>query len=525
MKSPLLLCSSLLLSTVTLFAAADWPQWRGPQRNGTVAEGPHLLETVPPEGLKSLWESEAIPSNDEGGLSSPVAAGGRVYLSVVWHSDVPSETRQIDEMVLRQLGYQSVNALGKEVVANLEETRMNISPTLRGKKLEDFAEEWSTQHLDKKQRQLYSGFVRKRFTKGKLAIPLEAFEALDKNKQHVFANETEMKQWIDGQGWTEDTKQQILAAVPPTRRIAEDVVICLDLASGKTLWKATAPGEPTGRGSSSTPCVADGKVFALGSTHAYCVDAATGKQLWAQPLLQKGPGSSPLYVDGVLVVNAKYLIGFDAKTGQELWKQEKAGGGNSSPVVWTKDGQTFVICNGRAELQAVEAKTGKIVWSAPGGGESTPAISGDVLAVQTRKPEIGFIAYKLGAASAVKLWNYPMDPLRTQSSPVIHGGHVYLVDDNVSFCFDATNGSQSWQEPLPASISSPIMADGKLFVMVNNGNTVAIIKPDSAARIELGRANVRGAWVPSPAIADGKLLVRLKDKLKCFDLVAAAKQP
>src|SRR3954467_14525009 len=94
----------LLLAPLLTQAAADWPQWRGPERNGVLANGPKLTETVPPDGFPALWESEMIPSNDEGGLSSPVVAGGRVYMSVVWHSDVPSETRQIGELVLRQLG-------------------------------------------------------------------------------------------------------------------------------------------------------------------------------------------------------------------------------------------------------------------------------------------------------------------------------------------------------------------------------------------------------------------------------------
>src|SRR4051812_12730449 len=118
----------LLLFAMAAQAAGDWPQWRGPMRNGTLPEGPRLAETVPADGFPSLWESETIPSNDEGGLSSPVVAGGKVYLSVVWHADVPSETRQIGEMVLRQLGYQSVKPLGEALVAKMEETRLNLSP-------------------------------------------------------------------------------------------------------------------------------------------------------------------------------------------------------------------------------------------------------------------------------------------------------------------------------------------------------------------------------------------------------------
>ena len=71
-----------------------------------------LLDTVPAEGFKQLWYSEPIPSNDEGGLGSVIVANGRAYLSVVWHSNVPTETRQIDERVLQQIGFAPLDSLG-----------------------------------------------------------------------------------------------------------------------------------------------------------------------------------------------------------------------------------------------------------------------------------------------------------------------------------------------------------------------------------------------------------------------------
>jgi len=108
-------------------------------------------------------------------------------------------------------------------------------------------------------------------------------------------------------------KTQVTEAVPPTMRIAEDVVVCLDLTTGKTVWKSKAPGEPKGRNCSSTPAVVDGKVFAMGSTHLYCVDAKDGKQLWANPLPAKGPGSSPLVTDGIVVINSGRIIAYEAR--------------------------------------------------------------------------------------------------------------------------------------------------------------------------------------------------------------------
>jgi hypothetical protein len=324
---PLLICAgAAVLIGMPDLPAADWPQWRGPQRNGVAPDSPRLLDAFPPNGLQPLWESEAIPSNDEGGLGSVGVQGERAYLSVVWHRDVPTETRQIDDLVLRQLGYSPVDSLPAALVREMERVRENLDQQLRGKKLDDFAAQWVAQNLDKKQQQLFGGYVTNRFRKGRLAIPLEVFDKLNAHRKHVFANEQEMREWLSSQQFAEEMQRQIIEAVPPTRRVADDTVVCLDLETGRTLWKAQAPGEPTGRNSSSTPCVAEGRVFALGSTQAHCVDATTGTTLWAAPLSAKGPGSSPLYLPGALVVNAGKLCALDPDTGKVLWTQTKRAG-------------------------------------------------------------------------------------------------------------------------------------------------------------------------------------------------------
>jgi hypothetical protein len=47
-----------------------------------------------------------------------------------------------------------------------------------------------------------------------------------------------------------------------------------------------------------------------------------------------------------------------------------------------------------------------------------------------------------------------------------------------------------------------------------------MFKPSAEKRVELGKANTRGMWVPSPAIADGKLIVRGRQGITCYDLAA-----
>ncbi len=55
--------------------AADWPQWRGPQRTG-ISEETGLLKAWPKEGPKLLWQVKNI----DFGYSTPAIVGHRVYL-------------------------------------------------------------------------------------------------------------------------------------------------------------------------------------------------------------------------------------------------------------------------------------------------------------------------------------------------------------------------------------------------------------------------------------------------------------
>ena len=62
-----ILCSSL--------SAADWPQWRGPDRNG-ISQETGLLQEWPADGPKLLWQAIDIGS----GYSTPSIVGNRIYL-------------------------------------------------------------------------------------------------------------------------------------------------------------------------------------------------------------------------------------------------------------------------------------------------------------------------------------------------------------------------------------------------------------------------------------------------------------
>ena len=69
--------------------AADWPQFRGPNRDGNWNET-GILESFPKEGVKIRWRHPV-----GGGFSSPVVARGRVFVFDVELTKPTKSGRQV----------------------------------------------------------------------------------------------------------------------------------------------------------------------------------------------------------------------------------------------------------------------------------------------------------------------------------------------------------------------------------------------------------------------------------------------
>src|SRR5205823_5272123 len=79
MKRSFIFCASMQIAIGLFLAslsapATDWPQWRGPQRNG-ISQEMGLLKEWPKEGPKLRWEIKESGS----GYSTPAVAGDRLY--------------------------------------------------------------------------------------------------------------------------------------------------------------------------------------------------------------------------------------------------------------------------------------------------------------------------------------------------------------------------------------------------------------------------------------------------------------
>ena len=75
MKTPRALLSLAALFAVSSLHANDWPQWRGPLRDG-VSQEKGLLAEWPKDGPKLMWQRTDIGS----GYSTPAVVGDRIYV-------------------------------------------------------------------------------------------------------------------------------------------------------------------------------------------------------------------------------------------------------------------------------------------------------------------------------------------------------------------------------------------------------------------------------------------------------------
>jgi outer membrane protein assembly factor BamB len=301
------------------------------------------------------------------------------------------------------------------------------------------------------------------------------------------------------------------------KKKANDVIVCLDTQDGKTVWKKQYPGKKQNWGSSGTPCVVGEHCYAVGSKgDVYCLNVKDGSEVWKTPLGGGAICSSPLVVDDIVVVVTNALVALDAKSGKKLWKAKKISdpmGYNPSPVIWNFEGKKYVIAN----CYCADLKSGEIAFDFNWKGWCTPVISGDTLVLNTFDKHTGVAAFKLSPKGAKQIWNVGNVRDRA-SSPLVHEGRVYATcGKDGLMCIDLASGKKIYlKKSGTVEISSPIWADGKIFGLSKDG--IAALKPNGNDCKNLGFLKVDVNRCTSPAIVDGRLYLRGKKSVVCYDL-------
>jgi outer membrane protein assembly factor BamB len=501
----------------------DWPNWRGPHRNGAVSGGTIPTRTWGKEGPKLLWKSEPIPGGGDGGYASPVVAEGRVYLYVAWKYRVPLATRTLTSRNLARLGAFSDN-VPRQLLEKVEAARLaDDLAKLKGKETKAWIEGWIAANLDAEQKKQFGRFVRDRLNRGGRAQPLKLLAKLQHIKDKVFTIE-QFDQWLKQNLRDEHQEKLVRKHVPEFEPRCRDVMICLDAASGRTVWEKRYEGAPRGHGSSSTPCIYRGRCYVGGSDGvAYCFDARTGEEVWKTKAGKGEINSSFAVGGGRAVVQAGPLTAFDAGTGTVLWTQPDIRSRNTSPVIWQSGGRSYVLCNDK-KVSCVDLADGRILWQVPGGGESTPAVSGDTLAVlvEAKKGQDGLLVYRISPRKAERLCSAPVSA--RGCSPIVDGDRVYALGRGKAVCVDSRSGRILWKATVrKEDWASPILAGGKVVALL--GGSLSLLDVSGEAAEVIASARLGPLPCASPALAAGRLFVRGKDAVLCYDLAAGTHRP
>jgi len=348
-------------------------------------------------------------------------------------------------------------------------------------------------------------------------------------------------------------------------RDGKDGVWALKEADGKELWFTTIeePRRPNqNNGPSGTPAFSGGKLYAVGSSgKVVCLDAGTGKEVWAADFLKDFKGEIPRWgftqtplIDGDKVIvspgsSTALVVALNKDTGKVLWKTELAGGageghGYSTPVKATVGGiPMYVVLTGKAGgVVGVHADTGALLWqyNTTGFGGvaqiSMPVVKDNLVWFSTAYGG-GAGLLELTAEGKDKVTVKPVQVYRATYQN--HHGGMILVGDRVYFghgqndgrltCVDMKTGEKKWgPEPSPAGGQSRsaalLYADGRLYARYEATHDLYLIALEDdgfkvVSSFKEPEPSGKQSWA-HPVIANGKLYLRDQDKLHCFNVKA-----
>jgi outer membrane protein assembly factor BamB len=341
--------------------------------------------------------------------------------------------------------------------------------------------------------------------------------------------------------------------------IEEESVQALDAKDGKQIWstrlgKVGNPDQsPSYPGARSTPTVDGGKVYALGSDgDLACIEAADGKLIWAKNLRTDfggKPGTwayseSPL-VDGEIVLCTPggadaTVVALNKTNGSPVWKAAVPGGdaaGYSSLVIVDTGGVKQYVAYTANGLVGLNAKDGKFLWrydktkGQRGMSILTPVIGQGL--VYSGAGRVGGGTVKLSPdQQAVKADEVYFDAKLPSAigGAVLVGEFLYGTGSGPALlCVDFKSGQVKWSDR-SAAPGALCAAEGRLYLHGENG-TVVLVEATPEGYRELGRftpvdapraaSQMEKTWA-YPVIADGRLYVRNKQSLWCYDIKAPA---
>jgi outer membrane protein assembly factor BamB len=463
--------SVCLLGVVVAIAHATaektlrWPQFRGPQGDGSVHDSLRLPERW--SASKNVRWVIDVPGN---GWSSPIVWGDRVFTtSAIGGKKEPS-----------------TGIFGQDYVADL--TRQGLSPAAaleraRARDTEKAAEIGDVQYL------VYAFD----FPTGRLLWHREAHRGEPfggRHRKNTFASETPA---TDG--------ERLYAY------FGNVGLFCYTM-DGQLLWTRRWEPQPMWAtiGTASSPVVDDGRVYVLhdneGQAFLAGVDAASGRELfftprthgsgrsmsgWSTPFIWRHAGRTEL-----VTIGRGMVVSYD-RDGRELWRLGGVSGSATTSPVTDR----------------------RLLFAGAGSqGESNrpmfairPGASGDI-SLRDGESSNEYVA-----------WFQPRVASYTPS-PLVYQDRMYLVNDNgVLTVLDAPTGREVYKARVGGAghtfSASPWASHGRVFLLTEDGETFVLEASDEYR--EVARNDLGEMTLATPAIAGTSLLVRTRTKLYRID--------
>ena len=397
--------------------AADWPQWRGPQRNGISAET-GLLSEWPKEGPKLVWQVKDIDS----GYSTPSVVGDRLYL--LSNQGLDNEFVQaLDTKGGKRVWSQRIGKVGNpDQQPNYPAARS--TPTVDGEQLLAFGSDGDLACLEQA-----TGKVR-----------------WQKNVRKDYGGQPGI--WAYSESPLVDGEAVICTPGGP-----DATMLALNKNTGELIWKCAVAG---GEQAAYTSAL----VIEVGGVRQYVqmlqkglvgIEAKTGKLLWRYDRTAKGsPAVIPTpVVDGDFIYSA---AGRSGGGGVRL----KVNGGTFeteqlyfSPKLPTSVGGAlkvgeYLYGTSAGALLCLEFKTGNVKWDDRSIGAAALCYADGRLYLHGENGEVALLEATPEAYREKGRFKPVDQPDRGSSKawayPIIADGRLYIRDLGTLWCYDVKAG-------------------------------------------------------------------------------------
>jgi hypothetical protein len=196
----------------------------------------------------------------------------------------------------------------------------------------------------------------------------------------------------------------------------------------------------------------------------------------------------------------------------------------------TIDGKQQLIIGSGDVVQGFEPETGKLVWwfKNPGEGVVPSPVFGDGMMfvssgfptpVGKEKTYPAIRAVKLGGVGDITkdlVWEEKRFVSMIPSFAFTHDLLFTIKEDGMAQCLDARTGKNIWKQRMTGEYASPVVAEGRLYFLSNEGVTTVIEAGREFKQLAENALPVRETAQASMAVSNGRFYIRTKQHMFCI---------